>query len=139
MAFWAIIPAYVFILLPIHHLKVRPWLKKKKGCLSVDDELPYFAIPLMVLLFLVLLADGVLYLIGRIGLEQLKLTFAVVNPMVIGLGFLCLILPKVFYLRYKGGPVFTKPLSGNRAFFFITETLVVILLLAKFLEKWLLS
>jgi len=73
----------------------------KKGRVSRDDQLLYFVIPTLLVVFSVFLFDTYRYNLGSIQIENLRFSFTLFFCSAVILVYLGFILPRLFYFRFQ--------------------------------------
>jgi len=124
---WLSLPACLVILWLLNRVFLRPYLIRTKGMVSRDDQLPYFVILTLIVVFLVFVFDIYRYNLGAIQIEQLRFSFTLFfcsSAILFCLGFL---LPRVFYFRYQE-IAFAKNLSDKKLVFCYMSTSMLITL-----------
>jgi len=109
---------------------MRPYLRRTKGAFTIDDEMPYVGIIVVVALVLLVLTTVTLYYFDfglgiEVTTEDIRHSLSVLFSASIMLAFFVIMLPRVLFFQYKT-ITFTRPLKGFRAIFLILFSVAAI-------------
>ena len=128
---WISIPIYLVILELLNRVWLIPYLLRTKGRVSRDDQLPYFVIPTLIMVFLVLGIDIARYNLGSIQIEQMRFSILLFMYSLGVLAWLGFLLPRVYFFSFQES-VFIKPEQlhlGNLTFLILPWILLIALTL----------
>jgi len=126
---WVSIPTCLVILELLNRVWLRPYLLRTKGRVSRDDQLPYFVISTLIMVFLVLGIDMARYNLGSIQIEQMRFSIRLFMYSLGVLAWLGFLLPRVYFFSFQEF-VFIKPEQlhiGKLTFFIIPWSVLVVL------------